>query len=93
MKNAKSSIRWASRAPSGGATAFCETPSGENGRPVEMQVVAVERKTPVLTPPRLACLAKIPTVNLTAGCAHECRYCYARGYLILLRKVRAIYNE
>jgi DNA repair photolyase len=35
----------------------------------------------VLTPSSLACLARIPTVNLTAGCAHECRYCYARGYL------------
>jgi len=45
-----------------------------------MQVVAVERKTPVLTPSRLACLARIPTVNLTAGCAHGCLYCYARGY-------------
>ena len=45
-----------------------------------MQVVAAQRKTPVLTPSRLACLAKIPTVNLTAGCAHGCLYCYARGY-------------
>jgi len=35
----------------------------------------------VLTPSSLACLAHVPTVNLTAGYAHECRYCYARGYL------------
>ena len=35
----------------------------------------------MLTPSSLACLAHVPTVNLTAGCAHECRYCYARGYL------------
>ena len=35
----------------------------------------------MLTPSSLACLARVPTINLTAGCAHECRYCYARGYL------------
>jgi DNA repair photolyase len=45
------------------------------------QVILVERKSAVLTPSSLACLAHVPTVNLTAGCAHECRYCYARGYL------------
>jgi DNA repair photolyase len=45
------------------------------------QVILAERKSAVLTPSRLACLAHVPTVNLTAGCAHECRYCYARGYL------------
>jgi DNA repair photolyase len=45
------------------------------------QVILVERKSAVLTPSSLACLAHVPTVNLTAGCAHECCYCYARGYL------------
>ena len=45
------------------------------------QVIPTERKSAVLTPSSLACLAHIPTVNLTAGCAHDCRYCYARGYL------------
>jgi len=45
------------------------------------QVIPIERKSAVLTPSSLACLARVPTVNLTAGCAHECRYCYARGYL------------
>ena len=45
------------------------------------EVICRERKTAVLTPSSLACLARTPTVNLTAGCAHECRYCYARGYL------------
>ncbi len=45
------------------------------------QVIRVERKSAVLTPSSLACLARVPTVNLTAGCAHECCYCYARGYL------------
>ncbi len=45
------------------------------------QVIRIERKSVVLTPSSLACLAHVPTVNLTAGCAHECRYCYARGYV------------
>ena len=45
------------------------------------QVIRIDRKSAVLTPSSLACLAHVPTVNLTAGCAHECRYCYARGYL------------
>jgi len=46
-----------------------------------VQVTLVERKSAVLTPSSLACLAHVSTINLTAGCAHECRYCYARGYL------------
>jgi DNA repair photolyase len=46
-----------------------------------VEVIYAERKSAVLTPSSLACLAHVPTVNLTAGCAHECRYCYARGYL------------
>ena len=46
-----------------------------------IQVIPAERKSAVLTPSSLACLAHVPTVNFTAGCAHECRYCYARGYL------------
>jgi len=45
-----------------------------------VEVVHAERRSAVLTPSSLACLAHVPTVNLTAGCAHECRYCYARGY-------------
>ncbi|HUT09598.1 MAG TPA: radical SAM protein [Thermoguttaceae bacterium] len=45
------------------------------------EVLHIERKSAVLTPSSLACLRHVPTVNLTAGCAHECRYCYARGYL------------
>jgi DNA repair photolyase len=31
-------------------------------------------------PSIVAYLTHVPTVNLAAGCAHECRYCYARGY-------------
>lgn len=45
------------------------------------EVIRNERKSAVLTPSSLACLSHVPTVNLTAGCAHECRYCYACGYL------------
>ena len=44
------------------------------------EVLLAERKAPVLAPSQLACLSKLPTVNLTAGCAHECLYCYARSY-------------
>lgn len=39
-----------------------------------------QRKSAVLTPSGLACLAGIPTINLTAGCAHGCIYCYSQGY-------------
>ncbi|MBI4287576.1 MAG: radical SAM protein [Chloroflexi bacterium] len=39
-----------------------------------------ERKSSVLSSSSLACLASIPAINLTAGCAHDCVYCYARGY-------------
>lgn len=39
-----------------------------------------ERKSSVLTPSSLACLSKTTTVNLSRGCAHQCLYCYTRGY-------------
>ena len=45
------------------------------------EVIRTERKSAVLTPSSLACLKHATTVNLTAGCAHECCYCYACGYL------------
>jgi len=44
------------------------------------EVLLARRKAAVLAPSQLACLAKLPTVNLTAGCAHDCVYCYARSY-------------
>ena len=47
---------------------------------VMSQVLRAERKAAVLTPSQLSCLAWLPTINLTAGCAHECLYCYARSY-------------
>ncbi|MBI1886062.1 MAG: radical SAM protein [Chloroflexi bacterium] len=33
-----------------------------------------------MTPSGLACLSVLPTINLTAGCLHDCVYCYIRGY-------------
>lgn len=43
-------------------------------------VSLVERKGKVLTPSGLRCLARLPTINMTAGCVHGCAYCYIRGY-------------
>jgi len=43
-------------------------------------VTRAKRRSSVLTPSGLACLSVLPTVNLTAGCLHDCVYCYIRGY-------------
>lgn len=43
-------------------------------------VIRARRRSPVLTPSSLACLATLPTINLTAGCLHDCVYCYIRAY-------------
>lgn len=43
-------------------------------------VIQVERKSSLLTPSSLACLSRMPTINLTAGCAVGCVYCYTVGY-------------
>ena len=45
-----------------------------------VSIERVVRKSAVLTPSILECLSHLPTINLTAGCAHKCLYCYARGY-------------
>jgi DNA repair photolyase len=47
-----------------------------------VNVTRIDRKSAVLSPSSLACLADIPAVNLTSGCAHDCLYCYARGYSV-----------
>jgi DNA repair photolyase len=47
-----------------------------------VNVIWAKRKSPVLSSSSLACLAHIPGINLTSGCAHDCIYCYARGYSI-----------
>jgi len=43
-------------------------------------VAKANRRSPVLTPSGLACLSTLPTINLTAGCLHNCAYCYISGY-------------
>ncbi len=45
-----------------------------------VDVIFAERKSSVLSLSSLFCLSNIPSINLTSGCAHECIYCYARGY-------------
>ena len=45
-----------------------------------VDVILAQRKSAVLAPSSLACLADVATINLTLGCAHSCLYCYARGY-------------
>ena len=47
-----------------------------------MKIVYKERKTNFLTPSGLRCLAGLPTVNISAGCAHKCVYCYTKGYSV-----------
>ncbi len=47
---------------------------------MKIEVTAQNRKSAVLTPSQLPCLADVPSVNLTLGCAHGCVYCYARSY-------------
>lgn len=44
------------------------------------ELIRVERKGDVLGRPALPCLAPYHTVNLTAGCPYECRYCYAQSF-------------
>jgi len=43
-------------------------------------VLRRQRRGPILTPSSLPCLGKMPTINLTEGCAHGCVYCYTQGY-------------
>ena len=45
-----------------------------------VKVRFIERRGAILTPSGLACLAGVPTVNVSSGCAHGCVYCYGRGY-------------
>jgi len=45
-----------------------------------MKLIMIDKKSQVLTPSALPCLAKIPTINISAGCSHNCVYCYSKGY-------------
>lgn len=47
-----------------------------------MKIGYKERKTNFLTPSGLRCLAGLPTVNISAGCGHNCVYCYTKGYSV-----------
>lgn len=43
-------------------------------------IIEAKRKANVLTRPSLPCLSSYYTINLTAGCPYECRYCYAQSF-------------
>ncbi len=45
-----------------------------------VEVIARERKPPILTPSSLPCLRNVATINVTAGCALGCKYCNIQGY-------------
>jgi len=45
-----------------------------------VDVVTCQRKSPILTPSSIPCLRRLPTINVTAGCALGCTYCYIQGY-------------
>lgn len=45
-----------------------------------VKVLLKNRKSRALAPSALRCLSRLPTVNITSGCAHGCIYCYSRGY-------------
>jgi DNA repair photolyase len=55
-------------------------PAQSAGRTSDMKIIPVQKKSHILTPSSLPCLARIPTINITAGCFHRCVYCYSRGY-------------
>lgn len=56
------------------------SPLGLERRTVNVEVISRNRKSAVLTPSQLPCLADVPSVNLTLGCAHGFVYCYRRSY-------------
>jgi DNA repair photolyase len=59
-----------------------------------VNLIWAERKSSVFSSSSLACLTRIPGVNLTSGCAHDCVYCYARGYSIFPGENKVvIYNN
>lgn len=45
-----------------------------------MEIVARERRGPILTPSSIPCLRSLPTINITQGCSLGCTYCYIKSY-------------
>ena len=45
-----------------------------------MNVEHIHRRSAILTPSDLPCLKNVCSVDISAGCAHECVYCYSRSY-------------
>ncbi|HBG28705.1 MAG: hypothetical protein A2Y10_12185 [Planctomycetes bacterium GWF2_41_51] len=47
-----------------------------------MNIVTKQRKTNFLSSPALDCLRALANINVSAGCVHNCLYCYTKGYSI-----------
>lgn len=45
-----------------------------------LRIFDLPRRGKILSPADLPCLKDVMTINVTKGCAHQCAYCYARGY-------------
>ncbi len=45
-----------------------------------VKVIRKQRKPPVLTSSSIPCLRRLPTINVTQGCALGCTYCYIQAY-------------
>lgn len=45
-----------------------------------VEIVRKQRRSPILTPSAIPCLRRLPTINITEGCALGCSYCYIQGY-------------
>ncbi|MHC4445272.1 MAG: SPL family radical SAM protein [Planctomycetota bacterium] len=45
-----------------------------------VKIINRQRKSPILTPSSIPCLNRLPTINITEGCAHSCTYCYTQSY-------------
>lgn len=57
---------------------------------MNVEVACQDRKSAVLTPSQLPCLADVPSFNLSLGCAHGCVYCYARSYSLFPGEGRVV---
>lgn len=45
-----------------------------------VEILRRQRRPPILTPSAIPCLNRLPTINITQGCAGGCTYCYIQGY-------------